>query len=140
MKRAKSPPFNLPKLKRAALRAVHAQPIPHAELDIALVDDAQIARLHGEFMNDPSPTDIITFPLGPEYAQLVISLETCQRQAKEFGNPFEQELLLYIVHGILHLAGYDDRTPAQIARMRRMENEVMSAIKDTKDQQHPGSW
>ncbi|MDK3159614.1 rRNA maturation RNase YbeY [Kamptonema cortianum] len=132
MKRVKNPPLNLPRLKKLAARILDLQPIPHGELEIALVDDAQIARIHEEFMNDPTPTDIITFPLGADCAQLVISLETCARQALEFGNSFENELTLYMIHGVLHLAGYDDRTPAQIAQMRAMENEVMSAIKDTK--------
>lgn len=107
------------------MKAVDLQPIPHQELEITFVDDAQIAQIHGEYMDDPTPTDVITFPLGEEYAQLIISVDTCKRQALEFGNTFDKELILYMVHGILHLAGYDDRTKKQITQMRKMESELL---------------
>ncbi len=82
------------------------------EIEINLVDDTTIARVHGEFLNDPTPTDVITFPHG----EIFISLDTAQRQAAENGETYEREVALYIVHALLHLAGWDDREPGPRAR------------------------
>lgn len=119
--------LTLKKIKSLASKIVAIEPVSFQEIGITLVTDAQIAQIHEDFMKIAGPTDVITFPLG-DVAEIVVSVETCQRQAKEFDNPFEQELLLYIVHGILHLAGYDDHTPKQIARMRKRESEVMAKL------------
>jgi probable rRNA maturation factor len=100
-------------------------------VNVVVVDDEEIARLHGQFMADPSPTDVLTFDLRDDLAdgviegEIIVSAETARRQAQQFRvNPAE-ELLRYAIHGTLHLAGYDDHTAADRRRMRREENRVL---------------
>lgn len=74
------------------------------EFEASIVDDAEIARIHGEFMDEPTPTDVITF----QHGELIVSAETAAREAEKRGWPLERELLLYLIHGLLHLQGFDD--------------------------------
>ena len=105
-------------------------------LTIAMVDDRDISRLHGQFMADPTPTDVLTFDLRDRPdddvidGEIIISTETAGRQAGSFGTDPGQELLRYAIHGTLHLIGLDDRTPAQRRRMRREENRILAALAD----------
>ncbi len=117
-------------------------------LSIAFVGDREIARLHGEWLGDPAVTDVITFDLrpapsrlrassrsgadpladdGPE-AELVVGARHARRVAAERGVPARRELVLYIVHGVLHLCGLDDHRPAERAAMRKAEAAVMKAL------------
>lgn len=80
-----------------------------SEIEISLIDDASIARIHAEFLHDPTPTDVITFP----YGEILVSCETVARYAAEHAIPPLQELFRYIVHGLTHLHGYLDSTPEQ---------------------------
>jgi probable rRNA maturation factor len=105
-------------------------------LTIAMVDDRDISRLHEQFMADPTPTDVLTFDLRDRPdddvidAEIIVSTETAERQARSFGADPGQELLRYAIHGTLHLIGFDDRTPAQRRRMRREENRILAALAD----------
>src|SRR3954471_16970524 len=83
------------------------------EVTVVLVSDHRMAEVHGRFMNDPTPTDVITF----DHGEILISTETAKRQARQFGTSFVQELRLYLVHGLLHLSGFDDKTRAGAAEM-----------------------
>src|SRR5688500_19407761 len=77
-------------------------------VEVAIVSDEVISRVHEEFMGIPGATDVITF----DHGEIVISAETAEVYAREHGHGVDQELALYIVHGLLHLNGYDDITPA----------------------------
>jgi probable rRNA maturation factor len=88
------------------------------------VSDRRIAELHRRFLNEPDPTDVITF----QHGEIVISAETAQRQARAFRTSLEHELCLYIAHGLLHLRGYDDKTPAGAAEMKRLQESVVKKI------------
>ncbi len=79
------------------------------EVEISLVDDATIARVHAEFLRDPTPTDVITFP----YGEILVSCDTAARYAAAHAIPPLQELFRYIVHGLTHLHGYLDSTPEE---------------------------
>ena len=114
-------------LERVARAALAAERIEAAEISLLVVGDRQIARLHGDWLDDPSPTDVITFGLSEPGAavlcgDIVVSAETAARVARQIsaerpGWTARHELAYYVVHGILHLTGYDDRTPAdQIGR------------------------
>lgn len=94
------------------------------DLEITLLDDSAIARVHLDYLKIPGATDVITF----EHGEILISLETAERQAAEFGDSFEREVLRYIVHGMLHLAGYDDRDPESRAAMEAVQEELVAAI------------
>ncbi len=113
------------------LEASGAFPIGDGELSIALVDDATIARIHHDFMGDPSPTDVITFPadFAMETAgEIVVSVDRARNRSVELREPFSHELSLYLVHGWLHLAGYDDRKREDRQKMRRAERSALRCI------------
>jgi probable rRNA maturation factor len=99
--------------------------LPHCEsLEVALVDDAESERVHLDFMGIPGPTDVITF----DHGEIVISIPVAQRQAREFGEPPMREILRYIVHGLLHLAGYTDGEDAERRRMEGHQERLVAAL------------
>lgn len=103
-------------------RGAAAAPLGRLEaVDVALVDDAAIAATHGRFLGDPAPTDVLTF----DHGEILIGAETAVRQAREFGEPLGRELLRYLVHGLLHLAGHDDRDAAGRERMEREQERII---------------
>lgn len=112
----------------AAMRAIGAR--PDAELEVALTDDATVARINRTFLGHRGPTDVLTFP-GDERSgervmgEIVISVERARVQARRAGWPVRQEAALLLVHGVLHLGGFDDRSARAAARMRRMERLVL---------------
>jgi probable rRNA maturation factor len=91
------------------------------EISVIFVSDARIEALHRQYMSIDGPTDVITFGHG----EIVISVETAERQAKTFASSFEHELRLYCVHGLLHLAGFDDLTDAGFRRMAKMQERIV---------------
>ncbi len=94
-----------------------------AEIEVSFVDDATIARVHAEFMDDPTPTDVITF----DHGEILVSTETAARQASENGNTFEREIATYVVHGLLHLAGYGDGTSEEYEQMRVLQERAVES-------------
>ena len=94
-----------------------------AELEISVVSDRTIARVHLEFMHIPGATDVITFGHG----ELVMSAQTAAVCAREHGHPVEAELALYTVHGMLHLNGWKDGTRRDAGRMHRVQDRVWRA-------------
>ena len=105
----------------------HEAPLPSlSEIEITLVDDADIARVHGDFLDDPTPTDVITF----HHGEILISADTAERQAKEHGQSFEHEVALYLVHGLMHLAGWEDHEDEEAREMsKRQEGILREALK-----------
>lgn len=91
------------------------------EIEVNFVDDTTIAQVHAEFLNDPTPTDVITFPHG----EIFISLDTAQRQAVEHGETYEREVALYIVHALLHLAGWDDHDGTDRVAMHKTQASIL---------------
>ncbi len=77
-------------------------------VEISIVDDATIAQVHGEFLNDPTPTDAITFP----YGEILVSCDTAVAYARSHCLTPQEELFRYMVHGLVHLHGYLDYEPA----------------------------
>jgi probable rRNA maturation factor len=99
------------------------------ELSVAFLSDTDLARLHGRFLQDPTPTDVITFPPPPESesgGEICVSVDAARRIAGARG--FSRELTLYLVHGWLHLAGHDDLEPGKKRRMRRAERRALAAL------------
>jgi probable rRNA maturation factor len=106
-------------------------PIAEGDLSIVFVDDAAIAKVHADFMDDPTPTDVITFPADPELdfaGEIIVSVDHALAHAKENQLPFNQELALYLIHGWLHLAGYDDRNPDDRKAMRQAETLALECV------------
>ena len=99
-------------------------------LEVNFVDTATISQLHRDFLQDASATDIITFDLGvtPEgwrLAALAIAVPVAQDYAKAYGVSLREELRRLIIHGVLHLLGCNDHTPAEKKQMRRAENTLL---------------
>src|SRR5437762_10129847 len=111
-------------------RALAALGRPGGEVEVLLVDDAEIRRLNGAWRGVPRRTDVLAFPLetpGPAalVGQVVISIDTAARQAQRVGVPLVAELELLVTHGVLHLVGYDDRDPVEARLMHEREREVL---------------
>ena len=96
-------------------------------VQVSLVDDREISRVHAQFMDNPDPTDVITFPYGDE-GEVLISLETAERQAGQFKSTFDREITLYLVHGLLHLAGYDDCSEATRCEMEELQEALVTEL------------
>lgn len=105
---------------------------PQADLSVVFVDDATLARMHGTWLGDPSPTDVISFDLegggGGAEGELYVSVERASAVAKRRRVRLERELSLYLVHGCLHLCGYDDKRPRARSRMRSAEATVLAQL------------
>lgn len=91
-------------------------------VEIAVVDDATIARVHAEFLNDASPTDAITFP----YGEILVSGDTAARYAEQHGLSREEELFRYMVHGLTHLHGFLDYEPVERAAMFAIQEPLVA--------------
>jgi len=92
-------------------------------IEVSIVSDRVIAAVHERFMHIQGPTDVITF----DHGEIVASAPTAAVQARKRGHSVEQELALYIVHGLLHLNGYEDAAPRDAARMRRTQQRILQA-------------
>jgi probable rRNA maturation factor len=103
------------------------------QVSIALVDNPTIHALNKRYLNHDEPTDVLTFPLSEPGArklagELVVGVEVARDQAAERGHDVQTELALYIIHGLLHLCGYDDKTPGEAVHMRQRERHYLSLL------------
>jgi probable rRNA maturation factor len=136
------------RLRDAIERVLVEEGISSAEISLALVDDAAIHRINRDFLGHDHPTDVISFVLecgreppgqpgsrpdatvaaagGHLEGELVVSTETAVREALVHGWSAADELLLYVVHGLLHLCGYDDLTDEARPLMRTREREMLA--------------
>jgi len=106
------------------------------EVAIYLVDQAEICRIHEEFFQDSSPTDCISFPMDQEEDEgyhILGEVFVCPKVAMDYthlhGGCVAEEVTLYVVHGLLHLLGYDDLSPPLKAAMRRAEKRHLTHLK-----------
>lgn len=102
-------------------------------VSVVFTDDDEIRRLHSEFFGLDSATDVITFPFDDDdpddiCGEVVVSVDTARREAKARDLEAAQELCLYALHGVLHLVGYDDVSPADRRRMRGAERKYMKEL------------
>jgi len=118
---------------RAAVEAALAHGgCPDTQIDVVFVDDETLASMHGEWLGDDSPTDVISFDLGDEFdgpaGELYVSEPCARRVAGEQGQDPRRELALYVVHGTLHLCGHDDHDDVERAQMREAERQVLARL------------
>ena len=109
--------LQLQKRKQTDLRKLNA-------ISVWLISDWRISRLHLQFFGESSATDVITF----HHGDIFVSVETARRNAREFGNSLMSEIKLYIVHGLLHLHGFDDRQPADQRRMENTQEKILRGM------------
>jgi len=86
-----------------------------------LMSDRRMALLHRKFLGQSGPTDVLTF----QHGEIFISVDTARRHACEFGDSLLRELKLYIVHGLLHLHGFDDQTPSEARKMKAAQERIL---------------
>ena len=106
-------------------------------LSIVFVTHEHLTSLHAEFFNDATPTDIITFEgvedeEGRTFGELCISPQAAREYVKKHGGKFEEELKRYVIHGYLHLVGYDDLKPKNKRKMRAEEKKCLLLAKGIK--------
>ena len=121
------------RLKDCARAVLAGEGVTEAKIVLAFVDDATIAGLNKRFLEHEGPTDVITFPYSGKAKKLegevVIGVEVAQREATERGHDVNTELCLYVIHGALHLCGYDDRTTKDTVEMRTKERAYLRQLK-----------
>ena len=137
--RQKRHPIRRPMMRRRTRIILDALTSPEAELSIVLVDDAQIAAMNRRFLHREGPTNVIAFPmqagrfagLSPNVlGDVVISVETADREARSAGLSVEARITQLLVHGILHLFGYDhERGPAEARRMSAKSRTLLAKIR-----------
>ena len=123
--RPRSDAARLRRVARAALRHGGRLDMP---VSLLLTDDTEIAAIHEQFLDDATPTDVISFELDGG-AEIVVSVETAARCAKARGHTTKDEVALYVVHGLLHVCGFDDIAAKDRARMREAERCVLAALR-----------
>ncbi len=104
------------------------------QVNIGVVNDDEMARLHKQFRNVEGTTDVLTFELGDQTyeesgrvdGEIIVCIDEAARQASARGHEIRVELLLYVVHGLLHLIGYDDVTEKGAAQMHQREDELLN--------------
>jgi probable rRNA maturation factor len=91
---------------------------------VVLVSDRKISAIHEQFMGIAGPTDVITF----QHGEIVVSVETAAKQATEYDTDLLHELRLYITHGLLHLAGYNDHSEDDFREMAKLQGELVTRV------------
>ena len=123
--------------------------ISKSEISIAIVDDPTIRKLNKQYLEHDYETDVISFVLdydeeiGSLSGQLIVSTDTAAQLASEVGGTTQDELLLYVVHGTLHLVGYDDKNESDAQEMREAEKRYLQSMgvqhRWTDSESEPGS-
>lgn len=123
-------PIHSSKIKKLILRIIKKERVKESGwINICFVDNACIKKFNAKFLKTNSATDVLAFNLGESkkiiLADIMISADKAIKQARSFKTSADYELLLYVVHGILHILGFGDRTKTQINIMRKKENEYV---------------
>jgi probable rRNA maturation factor len=124
-------PLEYQRLKECARTVLAGEGVREAKVVLAFVDDATIAGLNKRFLEHEGPTDVITFPYSKGKkleGEVVIGVEVAQRESVERGHDVNTELCLYVIHGTLHLCGYDDRSARDAAEMRTKERAYLKRL------------
>ena len=109
--------FSLAKKNNAELAAL-------AGVEISILGSRSMAKVHRDFLNIPGATDVITFP----YGEILVCAHIAAARAPEFGHSTTQELALYIIHGLLHLSGFDDLTPPDAKKMAVTQQQILKSV------------
>lgn len=122
---------------RVVLQVLEAVGEASSELSVELIGDGRMRRLNREYRKKDRTTDVLAFamresacPNGALLGDVVISVPTARRQAKENGRALDEELAWLLVHGVLHLCGYDhERSDQEARRMRRREQQILRVLR-----------
>ena len=125
-------PVDESRLIDAVRRVLQAAGVTQGEVSLTIVNDARMHQLNREHLQHDYPTDVLSFLLDRDEVRLdgeiIVSTDYAAAEAERYRWPAEDELLLYVVHGALHLVGCDDTTPQAAAEMRRQEREILATL------------
>jgi probable rRNA maturation factor len=118
-------PVNENRLREGVLAVIAGEGLPRANISLAVVDDSAIQELNRRFLEHDWPTDVLSFVLeqgdGFVEGEIILSADTAAEAAGRYGWRIDDEMLLYTIHGALHLMGYDDQSSADQTVMRQRE-------------------
>ena len=123
-------------MERAGLEALHQAGVQSSDLSIVITGDDQLQELNRKFLGVDAPTDVLSFPTdeddpdsGVRYlGDILISYPRAAAQANSGGHPIQDELQLLVVHGVLHLLGYDHSEPSERARMWEVQAQALVSL------------
>lgn len=130
--------LDLPRIRALVARAMplclaENGPLPQrladlAEVSASVVSPGVMSRVHVDFLGIEGPTDVITFP----YGEILVCAAVAAENAARYGNSLDDELALYVIHGLLHLNGYDDLTPAAARQMHARQAKILKAAQKSR--------
>jgi len=119
-------------IKRVVKSVLKSENMENAEVSVALVDNERMAEINARYRNTNSPTDVLAFPLeknldgkGTLLADIIASCEMANERARELNISPQAELMFYIVHGLLHILGYDDATAKGRRAMNKLQRRLL---------------
>jgi len=126
-------PVDFRRLREVARTVLDGEGKGDGRVGIALMDNATIHALNKRFLDHDEPTDVLSFPLSDPGSRklegdLAVGAEMAQTQAAARGHDVQAELALYVIHGLLHLCGFDDKTDEGAARMRQRERHYLNVV------------
>jgi probable rRNA maturation factor len=128
-------PVDAKQLKAAVRKVLAEAGFERGEISIAVVDDQRMHELNRQYLQHDYPTDVLSFVLEEDddslEGEIIVSADYASREAARFGWETKDELLLYVIHGSLHLVGYDDQTPEAKREMRQAEQRFLALFGKT---------
>jgi probable rRNA maturation factor len=127
-------PVRASKIRRTVSEVISAEGLAKkGEVNVSFITDTRIKKLNSRFHGRETATDVLAFDLSRNQEELIadiyISADTALKNSRIFSAHPERELLLYVIHGLLHLAGYDDHKARDVKAMRRKEEFYLKKIK-----------
>jgi probable rRNA maturation factor len=126
-------PIDRGKMRELVRTVLEGESVADYEISLAFVDNPTIHRLNKRYLDHDEPTDVLSFPLSDPSAkklagELVLGAQVAQAQASERGHDVHAELALYVIHGLLHLCGHDDKSPEAEKIMRQRERHYLAKL------------
>ncbi len=126
-------PVDRGRMREIARAVLDGEGIQDAEISLAFVDNPSIQQLHQRYLGHDEPTDVLSFPLSEPNArrlsgELVVGVEVAKAHAEDYGHEVQAELALCVIHGLLHLCGYDDKSISATEKMRTRERHYLQLL------------
>src|SRR5579864_8272553 len=123
-------PLDRGRLREIARAVLEGESVKDHEISLVFVDNPTIHRLNKQYLDHDEPTDVLSFPYSAANAkklegELIVGVEIAQEQAKDRGHDVQAELALYVIHGLLHLCGYNDKSAPDEKAMRARERHYL---------------
>ena len=126
-------PLDRARLREIARAVLDGEDVKDYEINLVFVDNPTIHRLNKQYLNHDEPTDVLSFPYSAANAkklegEIIMGVEIAREQAAERGHDVQAELALYVIHGLLHLCGYDDKSTRDEKAMRERERHYLRQL------------